>query len=396
VLPDYEGGSIANIAPSVAQALAPAGASALEGLLPPLSAGVLDPALLRDARVIVLLVLDGFGQLSLGPRATQFGPLSGATWASGQLTSIFPSTTAVALTCLQTGTAPSQHGVGGYTLFLPAVGRVMNMIQFKPVDGGELTDVAIDPATFLSTPTIFARLTAAGIACEVVSHREYARSPLTIMQAGDTPYSGHRTLSELCALLMRAVEQPGKRFVFGYWAGIDMLAHTYGPAADVCRLEADLVEQAVIHGFLMRLSKGHDDVAVIVTADHGLASVPESMAVAMSELLRDGPSLLRSPSGERRAVGLSLADEAARRSLANAVGDKGVVLSTAEAVDAGLFGPTPAHPELVNRIGDTLLLARGQRSFPFRAGRDAGHHSAGAHGSLTAEEMLVPLHVWRF
>jgi hypothetical protein len=69
------------------------------------------------------------------------------------------------------------------------------------------------------------------------------------------------------------------------------------------------------------------------------------------------------------------------------------VVSRDEAVDSGVFGPV--RPELADRIGDVVALARGSwaltatRSEPFPSMLTA------YHGSLTATELAIPLLVAR-
>ena len=69
-----------------------------------------------------------------------------------------------------------------------------------------------------------------------------------------------------------------------------------------------------------------------------------------------------------------------------------VPLETERAVAAGLFGPEEPTPELRGRLGDLLLLAQdGSRLVtPGETMVMNGHH-----GSLTPEEMLVPLFMVR-
>jgi hypothetical protein len=74
-------------------------------------------------------------------------------------------------------------------------------------------------------------------------------------------------------------------------------------------------------------------------------------------------------------------------------GESAASFDASAAVAAGLYGPPPHHPELLERIGETLLLARDCSAFGFPGGHSG---SVGGHGSLTPEEMLVPLLVWRF
>ena len=392
VLPAYNGGSVANVAASVVRAFN----GTADGLLPPLEASLLDPTLLGGARVVVLLVIDGYSAAAhhrYGAHLTRVGdePFQDAT-----ITSVFPSSTAAALTSLQTGVGPGRHGMAGYTLFLPALGRVVNMVRFQPVDGGQFDASVLDTASFLPVPTIYDILRDHGIDCSVVSHKEYGNSPLTQVHSGKTPYRGHRTPGEMAALLLREVGKPGRRFVFAYWAGVDMLGHTHGPDGDVSEVEIDTLAYTLRRHVLNPLAALGEDVAVILTADHGLTDIPETSATTLNDL-NALTGAWRSPAtGERRAVGLSLPAQGARLRLSDALGERAAILDACDAVDAGLYGPPIHHPDLQKRIGDTLLLARGPASFPFQSSRPQPTPSLGAHGSLTPEEMLVPLLSWRF
>lgn len=396
-LPAYGGRSIGNIAASVLRAFGAEPVPSSPPLLPPVDHTLLPPELVTGARVVVLIVVDGLSRIARERVSESFarGP---APVVDATLTSVFPSTTAAALTSLQLGVAPASHGMVGYTLFIPSVGRVVNMVTFKPVDGSQLAVQAIDLPSFLSIPTVYDHLAHDGIESVIVSHKEYARSPLTIVQSGDTPYLGHRTAAEMAGLLRRQVSTPGRRFVFGYWAGIDMLAHTYGPASDQCDLELRLLDQALRDGFLEPLARSGEDVAVMLTADHGHTTVLEDRVRSLNDLSTVAGGWSGPPTGERRSVGLNLRGDNAREILGRAIGDEGLLVSAEEAIAAGLYGPPPHHPELLDRVGNTLLLSTGAASFPYRPSRkDGGNEiSPGAHGSLTHEEMIVPFIVWRF
>lgn len=314
----------------------------------------------------------------------------------GVLTSVFPSTTAAALTSLQYGLAPGAHGMAGYTVFLPSVGRLVNLVRFKSVDGGSVDPRQLNPRKMVTQPSIYDQLQAAGIESIVVSHKEYEDSPLTDIHSGDTPYRGHRTAAEFAAMLKATTALPGRRFVFGYWAGLDMVSHAWGPGSPTARLEARLVQQALIEGLLRPLADEDGDVVVIVTADHGHAAIDADRQLPLSELSRRAGSWMSPATGERRAVGLTpqARGEAALR---QATRDDGVIVSVEEAVAHELFGPPPHHPDLVQRIGRDLLLAKGGASFPYRSTNGGDKPFApGAHGSLSAIEMVVPLVVWRF
>ena len=286
--------------------------------------------------------------------------------------------------------------MAGYTLYLPALGRVVNLVRFQPVDGGPFDASVLDPPNFIPVPTIYDILRQRSIDCVVVSHKEYERSPLTQVHSGTTSYSGHRSQGELAALVRREVEKPGRRFIFAYWAGVDMLGHTHGATSDVLGVEIDVLAYTLRRHLLEPLAALGDDVAVILTADHGLADIPEASVTTINDLNSLTGAWQRPATGERRAVGLSLRQPGNRLHLRDALGDQAAIFDTREAIESGLFGPPVHHADLYERIGDTLLLARGPASFPFQSSRPQRTPSLGAHGSLTPEEMLVPLLVWRF
>ena len=400
--PAYAGGSVGSLAASVLNAFGVDVGTRPPALLPPIDAKLLNAGSIASARVLVLLVVDGLGAGVLQRQVARGGaPGLAGLGPPAILTSVFPSTTTAALTSIQTGLAPGQHGMAGYTLNLAATGRVVNMITFKPVDGGAFTTAAPDPASMVAGSSLFARLQAAGIPSVVVSHREYADSPLTRAHSRATPFSGHRTQAEFATLTLRTVMDAcrarERRFVFAYWAGFDTLAHSYGPDSATCALELELLDHALRVGLLEPLARLADNVTLLVTADHGLAPLDPGGVRFQNEISALTGPWSHPPTGERRALGLALSDPGGASRLAELVGELGLVVPVHDAIEAGLYGPQPRHAELDSRIGNTLLLARHGASFPFRITRDAADvTTGGAHGSLTPDEMLVPLLAHRF
>ncbi len=169
-LPAYGGRSIGNVASSVLRAFGAEPMPSALPLLPPVDSALLPAELIAGARVVVLIVVDGLSRIARERVSESFasGP---APVVDSTLTSVFPSTTAAALTSLQLGVAPASHGMVGYTLFIPSLGRVVNMVTFKPVDGSQLPDQAIDLPSFLSVPTVYDHLAESGIESVVVSHK---------------------------------------------------------------------------------------------------------------------------------------------------------------------------------------------------------------------------------
>ena len=70
-------------------------------------------------------------------------------------------------------------------------------------------------------------------------------------------------------------------------------------------------------------------------------------------------------------------------------GDRADVLTRGEAITRGWFGPV--DPRVLPRLGDVLVAARGDLGI-FSTERFAYEKTlVGLHGSLTADEMLIPI-----
>jgi hypothetical protein len=271
----------------------------------------------------------------------------------------------------------------------------VNMVHFKPVDGGAFTRTPPDPTRLVRSPSVFALLALGGVESIVISHREYSRSPLTRMHSGDTPFRGHRTVAEFAALLRHAVDTSELRFVFGYWAGLDMLSHTWGPDSPEAEAELSILVRALDEGVTQPVQRSGRDIALLICADHGHHSVDPQRNVSIAAALRSAGGQRHPPTGERRAMGITLRHPERRDVFQELVADNGVLLDVQDALDAGLYGTGQLHPELRERIGDILLVARGATTYMHSSVAEK-EHARGAHGSLASSEMHVPLLVERY
>ena len=120
--PDYAGGSLVNLMRSLGDAL-----GVTSNGYTPLT--LLDPARLHAAQRVVLLVIDGLGADLL----EQLGPHSALRALKvGTITSVYPPTTATAVTTLMSGLAPQQHGLTGWFMHFRKLGAVTAVLPFVP------------------------------------------------------------------------------------------------------------------------------------------------------------------------------------------------------------------------------------------------------------------------
>jgi hypothetical protein len=402
ILPHYSGYSIANLAPTVAQLLG----VTLEGKTPSLPEH-LRTDLADDVACVVLLILDAAGYRPfrhyLDAEHSIFSYLS----SEGRLvpiTSVFPSTTVSALTSIWTGQPPLGHGFLGTKLLLPEQGVLANMLKMAPAvhtRGGRLEDWGWDPESFVTAPSLGGQLHAAGVDSVAHTRLSFIGSSLTnIFLRGMGKVHGYVGLSDLWLNLRRTLteRQAGQRlFVDAYWASIDSVGHVYGPTGAYLPSALRHLARSFEEDFLARLPKeAREDTLLIVTADHGQIATPPERVVHLPEHPTLQETLLLPPAGESRAAYLYAKPgqkDALQGYVEEHLAEHFVLQETERALETGLFGPTKAlSPHLRARLGDMLLIAKDDARLTRRAReKEGGTSLRGHHGSLTPEEMLVPL-----
>jgi len=357
LVPDYAGPCLTNLVPSV---LGPGRTSDLPDWFP-------DPV--RDARQVVLFVLDGLGWDQLAARADRAPTMT--AMAGGPIDAVAPTTTATSLTSIATGLTPGEHGVVGYRIAM--YGEVLNVLRWST--GGS------DARRRLVPNEVQPRRPFLGSAVPVVAKTEFASSGFTQAHLAGVRHVGWRLPSNL-AVEVRRLLAAGEPFVYAYYDGIDKIAHEYGlgehydaevTAAD--RLVADVAAALP------------PDAALLVTADHGQVEVPEVLALSAEVM-----SCTRLLSGEGRFRWLH-ARPGAERALLDAAtashADRGWVVPVAQVLDEGWLGPWVSSAAR-GRLGDVAVLARDAVSYDDPA--DTGAIVLRCrHGSLTAAEVRVPL-----
>lgn len=359
----------------------PAGSSqalSLTGVVPDVVAALTGGAsALAPATSAIVFVIDGLGALQLRAHAGHARFLAGRMGRKDVARSVFPSTTAAALTSLTTGAWPGEHGLVGYSALNPSRGGVVNQLSGWESQG-------LDPATWQRVPTVFERATS--VTSFAVGLREYATSGFTRAILRGAEYVPADTPAERVAVSIERAAAKERALVYCYLPELDKAGHKFGVASSEWIAALELIDSALSTAAL----PAH--VGAIVTADHGMIDVPAHRHV----LLQEGDERLagvRRLGGEPRMLHVYLEqgqDAAASARVWQAVsGATADVATRDEAVAEGLFGPV--SPEVLPRIGDVLVAARGTWAFYDDRLTDKRSQSMiGQHGSVTPEETIVP------
>lgn len=379
--PLYGKSALADLMPSLLHALGVPGFDNVLGIEP-------------CAHACVLLV-DGLGAELLRRHGDDAPFLASLLDAHSPLTSGFPSTTAVNLASIGTGETPGRHGFVGFTMAVPDYGyeRSMNVLRWalhgRPEQ--DLLDIVV-PEKLQPSATALERAAAAGVAVSCAGPVQLAHTGLTRAVFRGATYRNAFSIGDLVGETLDGLTAGPRTFVYAYHGDLDMTGHVRGVASPAWRMQLGYVDRLAAD-----VASGlPPDSVLVVTGDHGMVDVPDQRRLDAAEHpeLKQG---VRFWGGEPRARHVYTRPGAEVEVIAawrETVGPESWLLTRDEAIAAGWFGPeVPDH--IRPRIGDVVFAADGavavteREVFPLEA-RLVGHH-----GSLTADEQLVPFAIVR-
>lgn len=313
-----------------------------------------------------------------------------------EIRTVFPSSTAPALTAIATGAWPAQHGVTGWWTHLPELKASGLLLPFVTRANGQMPSQPLSAAG-ITPEQAFPLPSWLGAA----NHRALLLLPENIV---DTVYStyfsgtcarlGYRTLEDgMGAIAERIRTASAPTYSYLYSPLLDEVGHRQGRHHE----EMD--------GALLALNKALDNLGrsvqgkarLVITADHGLLDVPAAGRYKLSPTDTDLMTLLRySPSGDARVMYFHVRDgseETFRERFMNRFGDAFMLLATDDVERLRLLGPDPISSHTRARIGDFTAIARGAAVLEYTPTGQPGPvlKAVAAHSGLTPQEMRIPL-----
>ena len=332
---------------------------------------------LPGAASYVLFLVDGLGVRLLERHADTAPYLASLLVGQQPATAGVPSTTATSLSSLGTGLTPGAHGLVGFTSRVPGTDRLLNALFW---------DKDIDPVDWQPHPTMFSRLRLAGVGVTVVNKREFRTSGLTVASSRGAEYVGADRVGErIVAAATASAERPSLTYV--YDGDLDWTGHRYGIASAqwlqqlaVVDAEAEMLRDAL-----------PGTTRLLVVADHGMVDSPAEHRVDVDAHpeLRDGLALF---GGEARFRHLYCHNGAVidlLQTWTEFLDDRACVLTRDAAIERGWFGSV--QPSVLPRLGDVVVASTGDHAVFSSVDFAYETTLVGLHGSLTAEEMLIPV-----
>ncbi len=363
VLPRYFSRSLGDLLPAALSALG----------VP----GWVNPLELPSARAYVVFLIDGLGWNLLREHPDEAPYLNSLVEGSEPLTSGVPSTTVTSLTSLGTGLPPGAHGVVGFTSRIPGTDRLLEALRW---------DNGVDPREWQPHDTVFARAAAAGVPTSIVSKRAFEGSGLTEASQRGARFCGADSIGERISAATNAAVEP-QSLTYLYDGELDATGHRRGSHS-----WAWLHQLAMADMFAARLREALPaGTMFVVTADHGMVDIEQEDRLDVDEEpeLLDGVSLF---GGEARlrhlyCVGGAVDDVATR--WRERLGPLAWVVTRDEAIAEGWFGSVDSAVR--PRLGDVMVASAGDMAVISRSRFPHEAKLIGLHGSLTPDEMLIPM-----
>ncbi|MDR2700571.1 MAG: alkaline phosphatase family protein [Nitrososphaerota archaeon] len=362
----------------------------------------------KQNKKVVLIIMDGFGynQFLKHHKKNPFLTKLTNRGIVQSLASVFPSQTTNALTTLNTGLTPQEHGIFEYFIYLKNIG-IINALKFERINTNtknNLIKEGYNPnSLLLKGKTIYNTLNENGIktfthtnitnafnACSKIIFQGSTITPS--LKIADTIVSLRKNLEE---------NKNNSAYFFVHLDTLDTIAHEYGPNSYQYCAELSVITYLLNKELVQKLDpKTAKDTLLLLTADHGSVNVdinrtiylPKTSPLHM-QIGEDQKPI--PPTGSPREIFLHIKNEKldeAKQWLIRKIGDKAQIIETKEAAEMGLFGVGKASDEFLERTGNLLILPYNNETIWFENSNEKITY-LGQHGGLNKHEMLVPFSV---
>jgi hypothetical protein len=292
-------------------------------------------------------------------------------------------------------------------MYLPERGFIANMLRLSPETDdrpGRLLQSRRGAKAILPVPTVHRLLTRAGVRSTCLIQETLFETGLSVLlHAEATNTVTFESTAELFVTIRKLLETDPDTSgcIWAYWDAMDPIQHKHGARAEESEAEVRSLSYSLQRELLEPLGESNRvDAALMITADHGHVHAEAEDVISVARLRRLQGLLGQPPSGTGRCPYLyARAGEADALAayVRRALGDRAVVVPSADALADGLWGPGTGSrtggPEVSGRIGDVVALLTGSRVlfYPYREGLKPSHMVGGRHGGLHEDEMLIPL-----
>ena len=308
-----------------------------------------------------------------------------------EIQTVFPSSTAPAVTSFITGEWPAHHGVTGWWTHIPTIGAAGAALPFVARTGRRsLTSLGVTPDDVFLKPPLLQSIPRDSLC---VLPYQLAESVYSAFLSGGWPKHSYGSLRQAAdAVVARIAGAREPTYTFVYTPLVDAAGHRYGATH-----ERTLAAIAEVNTEVERMTAGLRGAGrIVMSADHGLRDAPPGARRRIVPSSSVTAPLRYAPTGDARILylhlgaGLGIAD---LEGLRHRLGNRFMMITLDEAESLELFGPGQIAAAVRERMGDVIAISRG---------RDVASYDpdgmirpilaeAAQHSGLSHSEMMVPL-----
>lgn len=331
----------------------------------------LDTILEKNYKNVVFIIFDGMGSFLIDHHLPENSIIRKNKIMD--LTSVYPCTTATAITSMNSGLNPIEHGWLAWQCYFKEYNRFIELFKNKDYYTGEVVAEKNVAETILPYKNIIDIIAKNGIQ----THTIY---PAFKPGGCDTVEHMFERMQELC-------KQPEKKFISIYWDAPDYIIHKKGCFSNETNEFITRVNRQ-----LENLYKKLNNTLIVITADHGLIDIEEY--IDLSRVSEIDECLPMPFSMEGRVSSFIVKNEKYDKfkEIFNKLYSKDFKLFRKEDYIRQFLGDGVQNYKVDDFVGDFVSVAIGKKSFKYTTKnmRDSIPDKA-QHAGLTAQEMLVSL-----
>ena len=331
----------------------------------------------NSARSACVVLIDGLGSNNLRHAGGHAPFLNSLLAESKGINTVFPSTTAAAITSFGSAKRPGEHGVLGYSVFDRENNTVRNLLSGWSDD--------FSPEQFACSPSVADLARASNVDCYVVGPSDYKGSGFSELSMSGSTYLSADNHDEASEIVLSLLKKNSKTLIYWYFPELDQAAHAYGVNSDIWLERLELVD-ATFKKLNALIPK---DAGLLITADHGIVDVPAEGQIMLDEFNLPG---IIAVTGDPRNTFLYFDNLANAQASVETLRDRltgRVIVATAEELVAKGWYSADVEKTF---MPDLFLISEGKNACYHRHfAKPQSLRMIGQHGSISADELIVPL-----
>ncbi len=305
-----------------------------------------------------------------------------------KITSVFPTTTASAITSFITCEEPIKHGIPEMIFYSRKFKNFVDLFNFS--FAGETQNSlyfhGIEEKDIIRVRTFFEKNTEINVKFYSFLPYQLFNSAYTNMTTRGSLRNYFLDYVDLFQKLKDIVEEKANLLAYVYFDNIDIAQHKFGVGSEEEKNEF-LLFYSLLRKFLNKIKD--TNTLVVLTSDHGQISMKGKVDLSNISLL--DKFSLTNPYGSSRVLYFLIREnklQKVKEFLEKKVGKKAFILTLEEAIKSKIFGTKKPSKEFLDRVGNLLLIAKNGWEFEHEK---AYYYTHRFHGALTPEEVYVPL-----